>query len=594
MTANYQKYYLAELAFLREMGHEFAAAYPEVGHMLAEQGSDPDVERLLEGVAFLTAQVRQKLDDEFPEIVYSLTDLIFPEYLRPIPASSILQFTPLPNLLRDRQRIPRGTEVGSVPVEGTPCRFRTTQDVDVLPLTLEQVAVELPQATGAELRLSFKLQSGAKLGTVDLRELRLHLMPGAQAGTATALYLWLCRRARGVVLRKRGSKPGAGGGIRLPPSVLHPAGLGNEEALLPSAPNALGGYRVLQEFYTLPAKFLSVRVSGLERLSELGPETGFDLVIELTEPLPGSLRLTPENLALYCTPVINVFAHDADPIALEHDQTEYRVRPAGPDARHYAVYSVERVSGWVQGWSEKRNYEPLLSFRRGVESGAGAYYTKRLKPAVVGSGSELYVSFSLPVARDTTLPAEVITIELLCSNRRLPTQLRVGDISVPTAATPPIVTFKNLTTPTLPVEPPLGGDLHWRLLAHLNLSYRTLADAEALRDVLHLYNFQALVDRQAARANQIRLQGIKRWQTHPTDRLLRGAAIRGVRFEAELDEDAFADEGELYLFAALLNEVLAAQTSLNTFTELVVTAAQARNRYEFAPRSGHVAIGGIR
>src|SRR5262249_45365557 len=214
--------------------------------------------------------------------------------------------------------------------------------------------------------------------------------------------------------------------------------------------------------------------------------------------------------------------------------------------------------------------------------------------AVVGSGSELYVSFSLPVARDTTLPAEVITIELLCSNRRLPTQLRVGDISVPTAATPPIVTFKNLTTPTLPVEPPLGGDLHWRLLAHLNLSYRTLAGAEALRAVPHLSNFQALVDRQAARANQIRLQGIKRWQTHPTDRLLRGAAIRGVRFEAELDEDAFADEGELYLFAALLNEVLAAQTSLNTFTELVVTAAQARNRYEFAPPRGPVAMGGTR
>ena len=119
----YQKYYLAELGFLREMGREFAAAYPEVAHMLAEEGADPDVERLLEGVAFLTGQIRQKLDDEFPEIVHTLTDLLVPEYLRPIPASSILQFTPLPNLLRERQRIARGTEVASVPVEGTGMGF---------------------------------------------------------------------------------------------------------------------------------------------------------------------------------------------------------------------------------------------------------------------------------------------------------------------------------------------------------------------------------------------------------------------------------------------------------------------------------------
>ena len=131
--SSYRDYYLAELAFLREMGREFAAAHPEVGHMLADSGGDPDVERLLEGFAFLTGQVRQKLDDEFPEILHALTQLIFPEYLRPIPAAAMLRFDPLPNLLHTRQRIPRGTEVASVPIEGTSCRFRTTQDVDLLP-----------------------------------------------------------------------------------------------------------------------------------------------------------------------------------------------------------------------------------------------------------------------------------------------------------------------------------------------------------------------------------------------------------------------------------------------------------------------------
>src|SRR5207245_6251542 len=125
--------------------------------------------------------------------------------------------------------------------EGTPCRFRTTQDVDVLPLTLEQVAVELPAATGAELRLSFKLQGGAKLGAVDMRELRLHLMGGTQAGVASALYLWLCRRTRAVWLRKRGAKPGDKSGVRLDGRGVQPAGLGDDEAVAPAPPHAPRG-----------------------------------------------------------------------------------------------------------------------------------------------------------------------------------------------------------------------------------------------------------------------------------------------------------------------------------------------------------------
>ena len=138
-------------AYLRGMGQEFAAAYPEVAHLLAERNADPDVERLLEGFAFLTAKIREKLDDEFPEVIHSLCDLFFPEYLRPLAATALLQFVPLPGLLRERQRLPRGTEVASVPVEGTSCRFRTTQDVDLLPIEVSEVVLGTPKAAHAEL-----------------------------------------------------------------------------------------------------------------------------------------------------------------------------------------------------------------------------------------------------------------------------------------------------------------------------------------------------------------------------------------------------------------------------------------------------------
>ncbi|MCW5205190.1 type VI secretion system baseplate subunit TssF, partial [Desulfobulbus sp. N2] len=91
------KYYLQELAALRDLGAEFADNHPAIASMLSGSSADPDVERLLEGVAFLTALVREKLDDDFPEIVHGLISLIWPHYLRPVPASSIVAFKPKPN-----------------------------------------------------------------------------------------------------------------------------------------------------------------------------------------------------------------------------------------------------------------------------------------------------------------------------------------------------------------------------------------------------------------------------------------------------------------------------------------------------------------
>jgi len=107
----FNKYYQEELAFLRDLGEEFAAAHPEVAHMLSGAGSDPDVERLLEGFAFLTGRIRQKLDDELPELTHTLIRLLWPHYLRPIPALSIVEFTPRPGVLRGGEVVRRGAEI---------------------------------------------------------------------------------------------------------------------------------------------------------------------------------------------------------------------------------------------------------------------------------------------------------------------------------------------------------------------------------------------------------------------------------------------------------------------------------------------------
>src|SRR3954451_23589440 len=121
-------YYNGELAFLREMGAEFAARYPKVAARLlleADKCEDPHVERILEGVAFLTARIRRKIDDEFPEITDALLSILDPHSQRPIPSMTIVQFV----LNREGVKLTNGFTIGrgsrlrSEPVADVPCHF---------------------------------------------------------------------------------------------------------------------------------------------------------------------------------------------------------------------------------------------------------------------------------------------------------------------------------------------------------------------------------------------------------------------------------------------------------------------------------------
>src|SRR5512133_3510723 len=125
----FSRHYQGELAFLRAMGKEFAAPHPTIAGLLSERGGDPDVERLLEGFAFLTARTRERLEAGVPEIVHDLTEILAPQYRRPGPAASIVEFPPITGVLRARANVPAGTEIGSVPVDGISCRFRTSADL---------------------------------------------------------------------------------------------------------------------------------------------------------------------------------------------------------------------------------------------------------------------------------------------------------------------------------------------------------------------------------------------------------------------------------------------------------------------------------
>ena len=601
----FSKYYQSELSYLRDLGREFGRVFPVSAEQLADKSTDPDVERLLEGFAFLAARVRERLDDDVPEIIHTLTDLVLPHYLRPVPACSIVEFTPPPGSLRTRQKIARGAELAANASEGTACRFRTTSDVDLLPLRIENASLDMATPSTPALKLQFQTQDPGRHEVFKPAGVRLFIHH-AQANDSTTLFLWLMRYVKSVTLRGRSQN---GRTVELGKRVVRPAGFDPECALLPWPRFGPGGYRLLQEYFVLPSKFLFFDIRGFDALATAA-EDSFEVIIRFERPPGLAPSVNRDNLKLHCTPVVNLFPNDADPIKVDPLEDEYLLRATEIDPRHMEVYSVDKVTGFQSGRATRRDYKSFFDFlyAESPEEVPAYYRVRRTRSAMADGefdkkvrsrsqsadkeyrGLDTFLSVHTPRDIASAPVEETLTIELMVTNRRLADRLGVGAISKFIPGSAPLPPFRNILPTTDSSLPPLGQELHWRLMSHMAINYRSLVDAEAMRAVLDLYNFQTLVDDQAARANKQRIDAIRGVSTRPIERLVKGVPVRGIGATLELDQGKLESEGNLFLFASIIDEVLASHTAINTFSELKVKAFPSQAEYQWTAKSGRQAI----
>lgn len=581
---SFNKYYQDELLYLREMGEEFARAYPKLAPFLSRKGNDPDVERIIEGFAFIAGRIHQKLDDELPELTHTLISLLWPHFLRPIPAMSILQFAPVPNAISEKKIIPRGIEVDSVPVDGTHCRFRSSYDVDLYPFTIDDIETH-STGSGSTLKINFRLGTGASMDKINLDRLRLFLH--GESTICHSLYLWMFEHVARITVRGDSGEKNAPR-VELGKMNIHRVGFDLQDALIPYPANAFSGYRLLQEYFCLPQKYLFVELRGLEKMARLPVRERFSMTFEFSRPLESHVRLNKSNVQLYCTPIINVFQKDATPIRLKSEKVEYRVLPAGSNASHFDIFTIDSVIGWEQGTGVRRTYRPFISFdhRASRDEGKDAFFRTRVHPSVVGGETETYMSF-ISVSERPQLPSiETISIELTCTNRHLPEKLRIGDIKIATGNSPEYAVFQNIMPCTKSVPPPLEGDLQWMLISNMALNYTSLTNVDALKVILSAYNFPAFYDKQAARVNELRMDGIESIRVAPMTLMFQGLPARGLRTILQMKSSKFSNVGDMYLFATILNDFFTLYASINSFNQLTVKDVERGEEFQWQPKIG--------
>jgi len=600
-------YYERELTYIRQMAANFAERYPKIASRLvleADKCEDPHVERLLEGFAFLAARVHLKIDDEFPELTEAILSIVYPHFIQPIPSMSIVEFEldPSKGKLDKGLLVPAGSILYSRPVQGVPCKFRTSYDLKLFPVVAASAEFATPdrlrpnlKAPDAQYAISvkFKAPVDVKLGQLDLDKLQLFL--NGESAVIHSLYELLASKLSRILIRN--PKEPRQAPIELPPSAIRPMGFEQNEGVLEYPGRSFMAYRLLQEYFAFPEKFFFLELNGLESLLQQGFENEFEVIFLVSRIDSEDVRLRLENGVSASTfrttavPVINLFPQTCEPILMDQKRAEYAIIPDVRRMNALEIHSIQEVTSIDLDQQTTIEYDPFYSIRHAkLAQQQQTFYvaSRRQSPRANDEGTDMYLSLVDLSFRPMHPKVDAVTVKTLCTNRDLPSRLpfgsEAGDFELEISA--PLKRITALRKPTPPLRPAIGKSIYWRLISHLSLNYLSLVEEgkESLQQILSLYNITNSPYSERVISGITGLKSKRKFARLVSDDGI--AFARGFEVELEFDEEQFVGGG-VYLFSAVLERFLANYASLNSFTQLTARSIQRKEPLrQWPPRAG--------
>jgi type VI secretion system protein ImpG len=437
---------------------------------------------------------------------------------------------------------------------------------------------------GGGLRIRLKTTAGLDFARSDAADLRLFCSANDDAGLQAAR-TDLRQPAGALVLPTDGSAAQQVLGA----DSVQAVGFDDEHALLPVTLTGFAGYRLLQEYFAFPQRFLFFDLVGLgPALRALG---GQELeIVLLFSRGDSSLQQTvdTQSLALNSVPAINLFEQRCDRIQVTPRTHDFHVMVDRARPMDFEIINLVEVTGFGQGLANERKFQPLYAAFHTEEHGHDAYYATQREPRLMSEkqkrdgprssyiGSEVFIT--VVDASEAPYPATLqqLSLRALCSNRDLPLLLAPADSKLRLDLTAPVESVRVLKGPSRPLSAMREGKLAWRFINQLSLNHLSLLDTDAehgavaLRELLRLYVQEAdsAQHRQIDGLRSIRTEGIVR-------RLPMGGPIafgRGVRIDLEVDDLAFQG-GSPFLLGCVLERYFARHVSMNGFTETRLRSA---------------------
>ena len=599
MDRAFLEYYEDELAHIRALASEFADLHPAVARNLALDTApcpDPYVERLLEGVAYLAARTRLKLDGEGARFARAVLDALYPDLIAPTPAvgMAVLQPGQQVQTMLAGHVVARGTRLvaGLRPGLSTRATYTTAQDVTLWPIEIRAVSYHQDRSALAAAGI------GAVAGEAGQAALRVTLArigaaPGPMAELALdRLDLHFASRAKAPALFDALFGAVAAVGARAEPGeALRPVGgpslvgIGDGEALMPRTRSGFEGYRLLREYFMMPERFHYARLDGLRPVVARSAAT-LEVVFLLRRPAPELADVHPGDLRLFATPVVNLFERDCNVVELDARRPRAVVHPDRTRPRDFEIYRLTTVEDADRDGAEA-GIPPLFGFAR--QAGGPAWWAER-RPRRPGederrqgrmrtsyAGDDLFLMLSAPPG--VALPADLrrLGARALCTNRDLPILDDQPSLAVESGDPVQGVTLLGALRPPRPAlaAVPAGrlgetraDELAWRLVSKLSLNYLGLAveggALDPLRATLDLYADRG--DPTLAR----HARSLVAVEARPVvERLPIAGPLcfgRGTEVTLVVDEQVLAGHSVL-LLSALLARLFARYAAVNAFVQ---------------------------
>jgi type VI secretion system protein ImpG len=624
MDSKFLELYNQELKFIRESGAEFAKEYPKIAGRLGMDGidcSDPYVERLLEGFAFLSARIHRKLDASFPEFTQHLMELLFPTFLQPVPSMLIAQCQPDydEGNLNKGFTLPARTSLFSqlAKDEQTSCEYKTAQDVQLWPVELsnaeyvnthtltslsEQSAtvplwlLDKKSEIKSAVRLTFELPPHTKFSDLSLDSLTFYL----KGSESFPFYLYesLIKGYAGLMYQSGDSL----WRYETEPTSLSPKGFDESDALLPFEQRQFDGFRLLREYFAFPSRFLFVELNKLQPCLQYCTQSSFSVLLLLTHTNSQlENRLTSENLSLYCSPAINLFEKRAERINLSKQYHEFHVVPDRLRPLDFEVCAVKQINAFGSSSDKAQPLLPLYGQQSSRKIKTEGYYSVFRRQRLLSAkgrkfghrssylGSEVYVSIVNPLTPPYSEDLKQLSIQVLCSNRDLPIMMPLGkggsDFTIESGA--PCSAVSCLGEPTKPHRPLNTDDVSWELINLLSLNFLGFSNQEEA--LVSLTRLLTLMSDQHSKVQTKQIDGVVGFELKPiTARLPFDGPIcfgRGVEVRLTVDESAFQG-GSAFLLGMVLDRFFAQYVSINAFSKLVLLSTQRDEIYTWPIRIG--------
>lgn len=598
-------YYNRELAYIRELGQEFAQQHPKIAGRLGMKGievADPYVERLLEGFALLAGRIQLKMDAEFPRFSQRLLELIYPHYLAPTPAMGIVRMHPseAEGGITGPFLVPRRTTLRAPisPGQVTACQFQTAHDVELLPLGVKQAWVEglahdvrVPanqKKVVSSLHIVLETQGDREFCKVEFDQLPFYI--SGPMDRAMLLLELICGRLLGGAIQWKDA--GGEHSVWLQPDQVTGMGFENHEALIPYAEQSFSGYRLMHEYFACPDRFRFFKISQLRQVLKHVKSRQVEIVLHFDRKATELEKVVSEShFHLFCTPIINLFPKKGDRIEVslahfEHHLLGDRTRPLD-----YEVYSVSKIQGYASDNTDVQNFMPIYETLGAQNNSQGAaYFSIRREPRKLSEvarrngprtgyiGSEVYAQ--LVDRQDAPYPHTLSRIapEMLCTNRDLSLLITsAGERNFQLAVSAPVQRVELVTTLTRPAPAIAERKTTWRLLSHLQLNYQTLTDvspaegAKVMRELLSLYA-QLSSPETAPQTDAVASVSVSPMYA----RVRQPGPIvygRGVEIHLTVDQSKFGGASP-WLFGAVLERFFARHVGINSATRLKMSTLQ--------------------